>query len=95
MHFNFHIPGKRCVLHSGDGSSEGSITLFNEKTLEKCEYVLSVRKSNYLKYSEVIIPDTSDKSNGFHIECYRNFTGLGKYDPKNEEKNNNDGQETA
>ena len=70
--------GKCCVLHSGDGSSEGSITLFNEKTLEKFKYVLSVRKSKNIKYSDVIIHDTTDKSTGFHIECYRKFTALGK-----------------
>ena len=67
-----------CILHVGEGKSDGSITLFTDETLTKCEDILIIRKTQKLKYSDIVMPDSAGGESGFHIECYRRFTALSK-----------------
>ena len=71
--------GKTCCLHDGEGEKNGAITLFNKHILVKCKEILIVRKEQKLKYSNIELPIEVDCFNGFHIDCYRKFTALSKY----------------
>ena len=76
-----------CVLHCGDGSSDGTIVPFVDHTLDKYRAVLSTRKTKNLKYKEVVLPETvSNKKTGYHAECYGTLTAFGRNAPP---KNNN------
>ena len=71
-----------CVLHCGNGSSDGKIIRFVDHTLDKCRTVLSIRKTKNLKYKEVVLPENvNNKKTGYHAECYRKFIALGRNAP--------------
>ena len=59
------------------------IIIFKTETLSKCSKVLSVRKEQYLKYAEFVLPSDTDDIHGFHMTCYRNFTALSKTQREN------------
>ena len=66
-----------CVLHCGDGSSDGTVVPFVDYTLDKCGKVLSIRKLKILKYKEFVLSENiNNKKTGYHAECYRKFTAL-------------------
>ena len=72
----FHL-GSWCVLHRGtEGVNAGNILLFNENTLSKCNFVLTIRKSEELKYSSIILPESIETDRGYHLVCYRRFIVL-------------------
>ena len=76
----FHL-GSRCVLHEGtEGVNAGNILLFNENTLSKCKFVLTIRKSEELKYSSIVLPESIDTDDLLH--CHNN----------NEKRLENDGE---
>ena len=39
---------------------------------------LRIWKNNPLKYGRVILPNYLPSTSGYHLDCYKNFTGLGK-----------------
>lgn len=55
------------------------ITLFKADTLDKCNSVLTIRKSKNLQDNNVILPYDIDDGKGFHIACYHRFTAIAKY----------------
>ena len=68
--------GKCCSLHIRDGQETGKITLFRKETLEKCKFMLALRKQHNLKYKNVALPVTVGSFYGFHLNCYKRFTAL-------------------
>ena len=65
------------MLHRGtEGVNAGNILLFNENTLSKCNFVLTIRKSEELKYSSIILPESIETDRGYHLVCYRRFIVL-------------------
>ncbi|XP_031777464.1 uncharacterized protein LOC107981714 [Nasonia vitripennis] len=60
-----------------NNSSKAKIILFNDTILEKCK-ILKIRVTYKLKYKELILPTTSDQTNGYHANCYSNFTAIKK-----------------
>ncbi|XP_077262565.1 uncharacterized protein LOC143897631 [Temnothorax americanus] len=66
---------QKCVF-CNNSISETKITLFNNKILEKCKKILKIRVTYKLKYNELILPTTPDKINGYHGNCYSNFTAI-------------------
>ena len=72
--------GKHCVFHASKDNAKcnGNITLFDERTLEKCIDILTIRREKHLKYNETILPANPNHVSGFHMECYRKFTAIGK-----------------
>ena len=84
---SIHVADSCCVFHCGDGSSDGTIVPFVDHTLDNCRTVLSRRKVKNLKYKEVILPENlNNKKTGYHAECYRKFTALGRNaPPKNDD----------
>ena len=84
---SIHVADSCCVLHCGDGSSDGTIVPFVDHTLDKCRTVLSIRKAKNLKYKEVVLPENvNNKKTGYHTECYTKFTALGRNaPPKNDD----------
>ena len=82
---SIHVADSCCVLHYGDGSSDGTIVPFVDRTLDKCRTVLSIPKVKNLKYKKVVLPgNVNNKKTGYHPECYRKFTALGRnVPPKN------------
>lgn len=65
------------------------IKLFTEITLDKCLGILEIRKKNKLQFQDIILPCNVNTSEGYHLKCYSNFTGLmAKY--KNKEENSAD-----
>ena len=80
---SIHVADSCCVLHYGDGSSDGTIVPFVDHTLDKCRTVLSIRKAKNLKYKEVVLPENvNNKKTGYHAECFRKFTALGRNAPR-------------
>ena len=74
--------GSYCVLHRGDGSSDGTVVPLVNHTLDKCRTVPSIRKGKNLKYKEVVLPENlNNKKTGYHAECYRKFIALGRNVP--------------
>ena len=88
VHFFAH---SCCVLHCGDGSSDGTIVPFVDHTPGKCRTVLSIRKARNLKCKELLLPENVyNNKTGYHAECYRKFTALGRNaSPKNTMLNQN------
>ena len=79
---SIHVADSYCVLHYGYGSSDGTIVPFADHTLDKCRAVLSIRKAEHLKCKEVVLPENvNNKKNGYHAECYRKFSDLGRNAP--------------
>ena len=72
-----------CVLHCGSGSSDDTIIPFVDHTLDKCRTLVSIRKAKNPKYKEVVLPENvNNKNAGYHAECYRKFTALGRNAPR-------------
>ena len=67
---------KCCSLHIGDGQETGKITLFRKETLEKCRFILALRKQHDLKYKNVVLLVAVGSFYGFHLSCYKRFTAL-------------------
>ena len=78
---SIYVADSCCALHCGDGSSAGTTAPFDDHTLDKCSKVLSIRKAKNLKYKEVVLPENVNKKTGYHAECYRKFTALGRNAP--------------
>ena len=75
---SIYVADSCCALHCGDGSSADTTAPFDDHTLDKCSKVLSIRKAKNLKYKEVVLPENVNKKTGYHAECYRKFTALGR-----------------
>ncbi|KAK9886263.1 hypothetical protein WA026_015774 [Henosepilachna vigintioctopunctata] len=57
--------------------SHDKLISFTEEIFKKCEIVLQHRVTHNLKFKDVVLPkDLYD--NGYHRECYKNFTALPK-----------------
>ena len=79
----FHL-GSQCVLHEGtNGVSAQNVLLFNENTLSKCKFVLTIRKSQRLKYSSIVLPESTETDGGYHLVCYRRIIVLSQKQPEN------------
>ena len=79
---SIYVADSCCALHCGDGISAGTTAPFDDHTLDKCSKVLSIRKAKNLKYKEVVLPENVNKKTGYHAECYRKFTALGRNPPR-------------
>ena len=74
---SIHVADSCCVLHCGNGSSDGTIIPFVDDTLDKCRTVLSIQKAKNLKYKEMVLPENvNNKKTGYYADCYRKFTAL-------------------
>ena len=58
------------------GVNAGNILLFNENTLSKSKFVLTIRKSEELKYSSIVLPEPIKTHRGYHLVCCRRFIAL-------------------
>lgn len=57
--------------------SHEKLILFTEETFKKCKTVLQHRVTHNLKFKDVVLPEDL-YVNGYHRECYKNFTALSK-----------------
>ena len=65
------------MLNEGtNGINVRNVLLFNENTLSKCKYVLTIRKSQRLKYSSIVLPESTETDRGYHLACYRRIIAL-------------------
>ena len=65
------------MLHEGTASVNAeNILLFNENTLSKCKFVLSIRKSEELKYSSIVLLESLETDRGYQLVSYRRFVAL-------------------
>ena len=44
--------------------------------MSKCKYVLTIRKSQRLKYSSIVLPESTETDRGYHLVCYRRIIAL-------------------
>lgn len=56
----------------------GKVNPFTETTLNKCRITLKIRQKFNLKYCDVILPLEVSSEEGYHRQCYANFTSLKK-----------------
>ena len=83
LRITFHL-GSQCVLHEGTvGVNAGNISLFSENTLPKCKFVLSIRKSEELKHSSIVLSESNEIDRGYHLVCYERFIGLSQQQQEN------------
>ncbi|XP_031777391.1 uncharacterized protein LOC107982025 [Nasonia vitripennis] len=61
---------------SENSDSENKITFFNHDVLEKCRHILKIRVTCKLKYNEVHLPGSPNNIDGYHTNCYSNFTAV-------------------
>ena len=55
------------MLNEGtNGINARNVLLFNENTLSKCKYVLTIRKSQRLKYSSIVLPESTETDRRYH-----------------------------
>ena len=55
------------MLHEGtNGVNARNVLLFNETTLPKCKFVLTIRKSQRLKYSSIVLPESTETDRRYH-----------------------------
>ncbi|KAJ3646300.1 hypothetical protein Zmor_023892 [Zophobas morio] len=66
---------KRCVFCNG---TNDKITLFVSEKLKRCQEILSVRVKDKLKYNDTEFPAQINETDGYHRQCYSNFTALMK-----------------
>ena len=72
------------MLHEGTvGVNAGNISLFSENTLPKCKFVLSIRKSEELKHSSIVLSESNEIDRGYHLVCYERFIGLSQQQQEN------------
>ena len=65
------------MLHERtEGVNARNILLFNENTLSKCRFVLTIRKSEKLKHSGIVLPESTEIDRGYHLVSYRRFIAL-------------------
>ena len=75
-----NLSGLECFLHPRtDEDHDGKKVLpFNPTSLNKCQEALLVRKECHLKYENCTLPSDCNTRLGYHMECYRKFTALGR-----------------
>ena len=62
------------MLHEGtEGVNAGNVLSFNENTLSKCRFVLSIRKSEELKYSSIVLLESIETDRGYYLVSYGNL----------------------
>ena len=65
------------MLHEGtEGVNAGNILSFNENTLSKCRFVLSIRKSEELKYSSIVLLESIETDKRLLLSKLRQFIAL-------------------
>ena len=73
------------MLHEGTASVNAeNILLFNENTLSKCKFVLSIRKSEELKYSSIVLLKSLETDRGYQLVSYRRFVALSPTTTRND-----------
>uniref|UniRef100_UPI00359001F3 uncharacterized protein isoform X1 n=1 Tax=Myxine glutinosa TaxID=7769 RepID=UPI00359001F3 len=80
-------PGRKCILHVGKADeTTGNIAPITEDHWSSIINVAARRrqKRNFVtsKYYTIIqsLPDESDSSHGYHVNCYKNFTAVPRDD---------------
>ena len=72
------------MLHEGtNGVNARNVLLFNENTLPKCKFVLTIRKSQRLKYSSIVLPESTETDRRYHLVCYKRIIALSQKQREN------------
>ena len=67
----------RCLFCRKTGVGN-DIILFKEATLKKCNDVYKARSSTKSKWSTITLPLPPNDVDGYHVQCYRNYTAVPK-----------------
>ncbi len=62
----------KCCIHLRKVPNSLPVRVFTDSTLAKCR---AVRVHN-TKHKNVILPDRVNTVDGYHVSCYRSFTGI-------------------
>lgn len=52
------------------------LNIFTAETMEKCKFILEIRKENNLAMSNAKVPNNISDFQRYHSRCYRTFTAL-------------------
>lgn len=67
-----------CFICANENSKRSAVLIpLKLKTYEKCEIVLSAKKTHGLRYGNVTLPKSFSEY-GYHVSCYKDFTALKK-----------------
>lgn len=58
--------------------THNKVIAFTDKTLKKSHEVLQIRKHYGLKYKDIVLPVLPNLTEGYHVNCYKNFLALMK-----------------
>ena len=75
LRFLFKVIEKIKIAES-DWKKKGKLKEFVNDTLNKCVYILSIRKESNLHSNNVILPQEVNEYQTYHVECYRRFTAV-------------------
>lgn len=66
----------KCCMHLSKVPDSLPIRIFTDKTLAQCHSVANHGRLHNLKHKYVMLPDRVNTVDGYHVSCYRNFTGI-------------------
>lgn len=66
----------RCCIHLSKVPHSLPVRIFTESTLAKCHAVKRYGRSHNCKHKTVVLPNSVNAVDGYHISCYRSFTGI-------------------
>ena len=69
---------KICCLHDGQASKNQKVLLFSKESLSLGKKIFQLRKNSKLKYGNVELSDDVNETHGYHMKCYKKFTGHSK-----------------
>lgn len=66
----------KCCIHLSQVPSTLPVRAFTETTLAKCRALRDHGRFHNSKYKNIFLPDRVNAVDGYHVSCYRSFTGI-------------------
>lgn len=71
-----NMSATKCCIHLNKVPNSLPVRLFTETTLAKCHLARDHGHIHHFKHKNVILPHRVNSVDGYHVSCYRSFTGI-------------------
>lgn len=85
----------KCCIHLSNVPNSLPVRAFTETTLAKCRAVRDHGRFHHFKHKNLFLPDRVNAVDGYHVSCYRSFTGIVMEKLDNGAEKDVDGMKTA
>lgn len=68
----------RCFVCRKKEKEGITVKRLDQAKFQKCSNILAIRKAHKLIYNDAVLPAELSEENGYHPDCYKNFTALAK-----------------